>query len=97
MHFGWGAVIALAIIIFWRNSAKFVFITVFIWQVLWEIGEMIVDVIKQDPPHMRDYPFPDGTIDTILDLLGAAVVLWLTRGSRKANAPSDIGEDSNKS
>ena len=82
MHFGWGAVIALVIIVFWRNSANVVLITVFMWQVLWEIGEMVVDVINNDPPHMRDYPFPDGTIDTILDLLGAGAVLWLTRGSR---------------
>lgn len=86
MHFGWGAVIALGIIVFWRNSAKHVLITVFVWQVLWEIGEMIVDEINNDPPHMRDYPFPDGTIDTILDLLGASAVLWLTRKSRKAQS-----------
>jgi hypothetical protein len=83
MHFGLGAVIALAIICFWRNEAKFVLIAVFIWQVVWEIGEMVVDRIKDDPPHMRDYPFPDGTIDTIMDLLGATAVLLLTRHSRR--------------
>src|SRR5262245_41553471 len=71
MHFGWGAVIAMAIIVLWRNDVKIVLIAVFCWQVLWEIGEMLVDRINDDPPHMRDYPFPDGTIDTILDLAGA--------------------------
>jgi hypothetical protein len=84
MHVGWGAVIALAIIVFWRNNVRFVLIAVVIWQVLWEISEMVVDRIKDDPPHMRDYPFPDGLIDTCMDLIGAIIVLWLTRKSRRA-------------
>lgn len=82
MHVGWGAVIALAIIVLWRNNVKFVIVSVIIWQVLWEVGEMVMDRINNDPPHMRDYPFPDGTIDTVMDLLGAAIVLWITRKSR---------------
>ena len=87
MHFGWGAVIALTIIVFWRNSAKVVLITVFLWQMVWEAGEMIMDRINDDPPHMRDIFFPDGMIDTVLDLAGAAFVLWLTRRSRQAAQP----------
>jgi len=84
MHIGWGAVISLGIIVLWRNDVRFVIVAVVIWQVLWEISEMVVDRIKDDPPHMRDYPFPDGAIDTCMDLLGAAIVLWLTRKSRRA-------------
>ena len=84
MHIGWGAVISLGIIVFWRNDARFVIIAVIIWQVLWEIGEMAMDRINNDPPHMRDYPFPDGLIDTCMDLIGAIIVLWLTRKSRRA-------------
>jgi hypothetical protein len=84
MHFGWGAAIALGIIVFWRNNVMFVLIAVFLWQVLWEIGEMAMDRINNDPPHMRDIPFPDGAIDTVLDLAGAAFVLLLTRRSRQS-------------
>lgn len=86
MHIGWGVVIALAIIVCWRNNARFVLFAVVIWQVLWEIGEMVMDRINNDPPHMRDYPFPDGLIDTCMDLLGAAIVLWLTRKSRASRS-----------
>jgi hypothetical protein len=83
MHIGWGAVIALAIIVLWRNNVKLVLVAVVIWQVLWEIGEMVMDRINDDPPHMRDYPFPDGAIDTCMDLLGAIAILWITRKSRR--------------
>ena len=90
MHFGWGAVIALTIIVFWRNSVKTVLITVFLWQMFWEAGEMIMDRINQDPPHMRDIFYPDGMIDTVLDLAGAAFVLLLTRRSRSARPDQTI-------
>ena len=86
MHVGWGAVIALAIIVVWRNNARFVIVAVIIWQILWEIGEMVMDRINNDPPHMRDYPWPDGAIDTCMDLIGAIIVLWLTRKSRRTAA-----------
>lgn len=92
MHFGWGAVIALGIIVFWRNDVRFVLIAVVIWQVLWEIGEMVMDRINNDPPHMRDYPFPDGLIDTCLDLLGAGAVLLLTRRSREKGEAQVVDE-----
>jgi hypothetical protein len=67
MHAGWGAALALAIIVFWRNNVRLVLIAVFCWQVVWEIGEIVMDNVNNDPPHMRDYPFPDGLIDTCMD------------------------------
>lgn len=85
MHFGWGAVISLGIIVFWRNEARFVLIAVAVWQILWEISEIIGDRVLQQPEHMHDHLFPDGLIDTCLDLLGAGAVLWLTRGSRRGD------------
>jgi len=90
MHFGWGMVIALAIIVFWRNNARLVLTLVFTWQVLWEISEVIGDRVLQQPPHMQDNLWPDGAKDTAIDLLGALVVLWITRKSRRATeAPSE--------
>ncbi|MCI0632125.1 MAG: hypothetical protein L0Y44_15890 [Phycisphaerales bacterium] len=86
MHFGWGAVIALAIIVFWRNQTKFVLVAVLIWQILWEISEIIGDRVLKQPEYMHDHLFPDGLIDTALDLLGASAALWLTRRSRVERA-----------
>jgi hypothetical protein len=83
MHFGWGAVIALAIIIFWRNQVRFVLIAILLWQVGWELSEVIGDRLLNQPEHMRDHLWPDGAIDTGVDLLGAAAVLLLTRRSRR--------------
>ena len=87
MHFGWGAVISLGIITFWRNDAKFVLIAVFLWQVVWEVSEMVGDRLMGQPEYMWDQPFPDGMIDTAMDLLGAMVVLLLTRKSRRLSQP----------
>jgi len=85
MHFGWGAVIALAIIVFWRNNAAFVLLSIFIWQMMWEASEMVVDRLMHQPEYMQDHFFPDGMIDTAMDLLGAATVILLTRKSRRSS------------
>jgi hypothetical protein len=92
MHFGWGAVIALAIIVFWRNSARFVIVAIIIWQILWEISEIVGDRVLNQPEHMHDHLWPDGAIDTCLDLLGAAAVLWVTRRSRQSNLTAEAGD-----
>ena len=57
-------------------------IVVFAWQMIWEISEIVGDRVLDQPAHMHDHLWPDGAIDTALDLLGAAVVLVLTRRSR---------------
>jgi hypothetical protein len=84
MHFGWGAVIALTIIVFWRNRLWFVLAVVIIWQVVWEVSEVIGDRILKQDEYMRDHLWPDGAIDTCMDVLGAIAVLWMTRTSRRA-------------
>src|SRR5688572_15682551 len=82
MHVGWGAVIALSIIVLWRNDAKFVVVAIVIWQIIWEISEIIGDRLLNQPVHMHDHLWPDGAIDTCMDLIGACIVLWFTRRSR---------------
>src|SRR5688572_5982150 len=90
MHVGWGAVIALAIIVCWRNNARFVIIAIIVWQILWEISEIIGDRVLKQETYLHDHLWPDGAIDTVMDLLGAVAILWITRKSRRANqAPSE--------
>lgn len=86
MHVGWGAVIALAIIVFWRNNVRFVLIAIVVWQILWELSEIIGDRVLKQEAYLHDHLWPDGAIDTCMDLLGALAVLWITRKSRRTNA-----------
>ncbi len=85
MHVGWGAVIALGIIVFWRNNARFVIVAVIIWQIVWELSEIAGDRILKQDEYMRDHIWPDGAIDTCMDLAGAIAVLLITRKSRRTS------------
>jgi hypothetical protein len=54
-------------------------IGVFVWQMFWELGEMIEDMLVEQPAYMFDYFYFDGIKDTITDLVGG-IAGWLTLG-----------------
>jgi hypothetical protein len=76
MHFLWGLNIFLIFSLFFKWKPLHSICGVFLWQMLWEVIEMIGDKLTGQPAHMADHMFFDGIIDTIVDLLGA-ILGWL--------------------
>lgn len=53
--------------------------------VLWEIGEMVEERIRVNPPHLLDPFLWDGVTDLLMALLGAGMaVVVLTRGQNSS-------------
>ncbi|HEY9706161.1 MAG TPA: hypothetical protein V6C58_27240 [Allocoleopsis sp.] len=79
MHFFWGFNIFLMLVIMFKWKPRDALIAVFVWQMMWEFGEMIEDRLVTQPEYMFDYFYFDGIKDTITDLAGA-IAGWLTLG-----------------
>lgn len=79
MHFFWGLNIFLILVIMFKWKPRDALIGVFVWQMFWELGEMIEDMLVEQPAYMFDYFYFDGIKDTITDLVGG-IAGWLTLG-----------------
>lgn len=56
--------------------------------VLWEVGEIIEERVRVNPPHLLDPFFWDGVLDLLAALVGAAMVSWpLVSGRRTESKP----------
>jgi hypothetical protein len=75
MHFFWGANVFWICLWLFRCRPKMALLGVLAWQMVWEVGEMIGDKLIAQPDYMIDGLWPDGAKDTVMDLLGAAVLL----------------------
>ena len=53
--------------------------------------EIVHDRISSQPPHMQDHLWPDGLIDTGMDLIGACLALWLARPGRSPGPATSQG------
>lgn len=76
MHFLWGANVFWISLLIFRCRPRWAAVLVFVWQVVWETGEIIGDKLIAQPAYMLDSLWPDGAKDTAMDLAGAAA-LWL--------------------
>jgi len=75
MHFFWGANVFWICLVVFRCRPKWAIFLVFVWQVIWETGEIIGDKLIEQPAYMIDGIWPDGVKDTLMDLAGA-LALW---------------------
>lgn len=73
MHFFWGLNIFLFFVLMLRWTPIEGLLGVYIWQMGWELSEMVGDIIIAQPPHMLDHFFLDGIKDTAVDIAGAVL------------------------
>jgi|GEM_PF-1610664 len=83
MHFFWGVNIFLFLVLFRKWTPKEGILGIFGWQMVWEVIEMVGDIVTQQPVHMADHLFFDGTKDTIVDLAGGLLGWWIITKTRE--------------
>jgi hypothetical protein len=79
LHFMWGMVIFLFFANFLRWKPTDSLLAVLVWQVFWEVGEMIEEKWSHDTGIFVDNMFFDGIYDTFVDLAGALAGLLILR------------------
>ena len=72
-HFSWFFSSLLILYVYTELKALDIFEIVLVGHIVWEIGEMLVDKILPQAPHMIDVFFWDGFFDIINGVTGAAV------------------------
>lgn len=87
MHFLWGANVFWICLWLFRCRPGKALLLVLVWQILWEAGEMIGDRMIAQPAYMIDNLWPDGVQDTLMDLLGAALLWWTWRRVHRIALP----------
>lgn len=76
MHFFWGLNFFMVFMLFLRWTPAESVLGVYGWQMLWELVEMVGDIVLTQPVHMLDHFFLDGIKDTVVDVAGA-LLGWL--------------------
>ncbi len=81
-HFTAGA--ALGIIFLWivslsgaKHKKSAVLFFVLAAGLLWEVMEILQEMVFYNPPYLKDYFFWDGFFDVIVNILGAALTIFI--------------------
>ncbi|HLP79664.1 MAG TPA: hypothetical protein VK158_03455 [Acidobacteriota bacterium] len=90
MHFMWGLNIFFFFVIVLKWKPLDAVYGVFVWQMGWELVEMIGDITMAQPVHMLDHFFLDGIKDTFVDIGGALLGWLLIRKIRTPTAQSSF-------
>lgn len=77
MHLFWGLNIFLIAIVWFRWKPLTALHGVFAFQMLWELAEIIGDIVIPQSSYMMDLFWWDGIKDTIVDMLGAILAWWV--------------------
>ena len=83
MHFFWGVNFFFFFVLVLRWRPLGALLGVYAWQMAWEAGEMIGDLLVSQPSFMFDHFFFDGIKDTFVDVAGALLGWAFLFGTRE--------------